>query len=278
MKLLSCGTTEQYRKMCDEYRIEKIASYKYDKLKECYNEVEIGINKLILKKRLYLYAFLLSSIILILPQLFQFYKMIYGSIKRSGVVQYNLGKSTVMICFILIIGLLFYLLIVNRINALMIGLERRYKDIDFYLFKKEEHEFDEKLNSRLLLFDKDDRINTYFDSNQKRMSRLFVLGTVLLTIGILFIVAVLILTLSADIDSVEIVSGFLTGILIDFIGAVFIGMYNKTLESTLKLSKLINESRKANFSAYIASKVSDEKIRNEALSQIAVSIFYREKE
>lgn len=81
----------------------------------------------------------------------------------------------------------------------------------------------------------------------------------------------------SDIDSLEIISGFITGILIDFTGAIFIVMYNKTIDSTISLSGLINDNRRANFSHYIASKITDEKIKDETLAKMAVSIFNTSK-
>ncbi len=277
MKMLKVLKLEKYKEMCNEYTIDEIKDYDYAKLKNGYSVFGSAINKLLMTRRLCLYVVMFFGAVLISPQIINFYNMLYRPVRRAGVAHYNTGKQTIIVCIILALLIIVYAILENRINCVIIQLEERQKDIDFYLFLSEIKSFDEEVNSRMLLFDKDDRINGYFDSNQKRTFNLFVLGVLLLIIGIIFIFAVLLLTLNSDIDNAKIISGFVTGVLIDFIGVIFIGMYNKTLESTLTLSNLINENRKTNFSAYITSKISDEKIRNETLSKLAVKIYYHEK-
>lgn len=268
---------KRYEAMSNEYTIDKIKDYDYIKLRESNYEFISAINQLFECKKLWLRSIILLAILLSSPQVIKFYHMIYNPVRRAGVLKYNIGKGTIIICSILVILIIVYSILANRINYIIIDLEQRQKDLDFYLFIKEIEIFDKEVNARMLLFDKDDRINTCFDSNQKRIFNLFVLGVILLIIGILFIIAVLILALNVNVDNVKIISGFTTGVLIDFIGVIFIGMYNKTLESTLTLSNLINDNRKTNFSAYVASMISEEKIKNETLSKLAVSFFNNEK-
>lgn len=277
MKTLKIHKLEKYREICYEYSIDRIKDLDYVELRDSYSIFGTYINNLQMARRLCLYIVMLFSVLLVSSQIYKFYHMIYSPIKRLGVVQYNIGKGTIIICSILILLILICAIVENRISCVIIQLEQKQKDIDFYIFLAEVKSLGEEANSRMLLFDKDDRINGYFDSNQKRTISLFILGVILLIIGLILIFAVLILTLNEDIDNVKIISGFVTGVLIDFIGAIFIGMYNKTLESTLTLSNLINENRKANFSAYITTKISDEKIKNKTLSKLAVSIFDNEK-
>lgn len=264
---------KKYEHLCKEHTLDKIKEYDYTKLQEINSEFIASVNKLLISKKTCLHIIMLFAVLLTLPLIFKFYNMIYAPIKRAGVVKYNIGKETIIICIILFVLILIYNILADRINCVIIELDHRQKDIDFYLFLQEIQSLDDVVNSRMLLFDKDDRINSYFDSNHKRTINLFVLGVILLITGILLIFAVFILTLDANVDNVKIISGFVTGVFTNFIGVIFIGMYNKTLESTLTISNLINENRKTNFSAYIVSKISDEKIRNEALSRLAVSFF-----
>lgn len=277
MKILEIYKFKKYREICYEYSIDRIKDLDYVQLRDSYSIFGTYINSLLMARRLCLYIVMLFSVLLVSPQIYKFYRMFYSPVKRPGVIQYNIGKGTIITCLILILLILIYAILENRISCVIIQLEQKQKDIDFYIFLAEVKSLGEEVNSRMLLFDKDDRINGYFDSNQKRTISLFILGVILLIIGIILIFAVLILTLNEDIDNIKIISGFVTGVLIDFIGAIFIGMYNKTLESTLTLSNLINENRKTNFSAYITTKISDEKIKNKTLSKLAISIFNNEK-
>lgn len=277
MKKIEHKLLKKYKEMCREHTTDEIKQYDYEKLKESYDEFEVAINKLLMNKRLCLYIVILGFVFLIIPQIFQFYSLLFSSVRRAGVIKYNIGRGSIIIGLCLIIAIMIYGIIANRLNGIVIELMQKQKTIDLYLFFQEIRSLDGETNARMLLFDKDDRINTYFDKAQKRSHVLLVLGIALLIVGILFAFAILILTLDSNLDNIKIVSGFLTSILIDFIGAIFIGMYNKTVESTLTLCNVMNENRKANFSFYIISKISDDKAKNKAMSKLATSMFENNK-
>jgi hypothetical protein len=71
--------------------------------------------------------------------------------------------------------------------------------------------------------------------------------------------------------------GSLSGIVVDFIGAIFIKMYTKNIEAAVKFHAKFAESNNLLLANSIANKIEDDKIREDTLSEISKNIILAKK-
>nr|WP_314466301.1 hypothetical protein [uncultured Clostridium sp.] len=88
-------------------------------------------------------------------------------------------------------------------------------------------------------------------------------------IGLFVISASIFLYLWVSNDLWLLVSGTVSGILIDFIGAIFIVMYTKNLEASIEFHSKLANSNKLLLANSIATKITNEQLRETTLSEIA---------
>lgn len=84
-------------------------------------------------------------------------------------------------------------------------------------------------------------------------------------------------TSSSHADKVVLFVGSLSGVVVDFIGAVFIKMYTKTIEAAVKFHAKFAESNNLLLANSIANKIDDDKMREETLSEISKMLIEKEK-
>ena len=90
--------------------------------------------------------------------------------------------------------------------------------------------------------------------------------------GIVIVGITLYMYMSIETDKVLLVVGSLSGIVVDFIGAVFIKMYTKNIEAAVKFHAKFAESNNLLLANSIANKIEDVKIRETTLSEISKNI------
>lgn len=66
--------------------------------------------------------------------------------------------------------------------------------------------------------------------------------------------------------------GSLSGVIADFVGAVFIKMYTKNIEAAVKFHAKFAESNNLLLANLIANKIENEKLRETTLSEISKNI------
>jgi hypothetical protein len=71
--------------------------------------------------------------------------------------------------------------------------------------------------------------------------------------------------------------GSLSGIVVDFIGAVFIKMYTKNVEAAVKFHARFAKGNNLLLANLIANKIEDDKIREDTLSEISKNIILSKK-
>lgn len=103
------------------------------------------------------------------------------------------------------------------------------------------------------------------------------LGIMMIIFGILIVVASLYLYTSLNSDKVLLFVGSLSGIVVDFIGAIFIKMYTKNIEAAVKFHAKFAESNNLLLANSIANKIDDDKLREETLSEISKNIIFAKK-
>ena len=149
--------------------------------------------------------------------------------------------------------------------------------------RKEEKEFSEiDPEKRALRAEKMFRMNQkelmrYYDMNLTQTKFLSGLGIMMIIFGILIVVASLYMYISLDADKVLLAVGSLSGIVVDFIGAIFIKMYNKNIEAAVKFHAKFAESNSFLLANSIANKIEDDKVREDTLSELSKSIILAKK-
>lgn len=144
--------------------------------------------------------------------------------------------------------------------------------------RREEKEFSEiDPNKRALRAEKMFRMNQkelmrYYDMNLAQTKFLSGLGIMMIIFGILIVTASLYMYTSLESDKVLLLVGSLSGIVVDFIGAIFIKMYTKNIEAAVKFHAKFAESNNLLLANSIANKIDDDKIRENTLSEMSKNI------
>ena len=117
----------------------------------------------------------------------------------------------------------------------------------------------------------------YYDMNLAQTKFLSLLGIMMIIFGILIVVASLYMYMSLDADKVLLYVGSTSGIVVDFIGAIFITMYTKNIEAAVKFHAKFAESNNLLLANSIANKIEDDAIREDTLSEISKNIILTNK-
>lgn len=149
--------------------------------------------------------------------------------------------------------------------------------------RREEKEFSEiDPEKRALRAEKMFRINQkelmrYYDMNLAQTKFLSGLGIMMIIFGILIVIVSLYMYMFLDADKAMLFVGSLSGIVVDFIGAIFIKMYTKNIEAAVKFHAKFAESNNLLLANSIANKIEDDCIREETLSEISKNIIIAKK-
>lgn len=144
--------------------------------------------------------------------------------------------------------------------------------------QREEKEFSEiDPEKRSLRAEKMFRMNQkelmrYYDMNLSQTKFLSGLGILMIVFGILIVISSLYMYTFLETDKILLIIGSLSGIIVDFIGAIFIKMYTKNVEAAVKFHAKFAESNNLLLANSIANKIEDDKTREETLSEISKNI------
>ncbi|MDU6975885.1 MAG: hypothetical protein E6370_16485 [Clostridiales bacterium] len=149
--------------------------------------------------------------------------------------------------------------------------------------QREEKEFAEiEPEKRALRAEKMFRMNQkelmrYYDMNLAQTKFLSGLGIIMIIFGILIVSASMYMYMNMDADKVLLFVGSSSGIIVDFIGAIFIKMYTKNIEAAVKFHAKFAESNNLLLANSIANKIEDDKKREDTLSEISKNIILVKK-
>ena len=150
--------------------------------------------------------------------------------------------------------------------------------------KREEKEFSEiDPAKRALKAEKLFRMNQkelmrYYDMNLTQTKFLSGLGIMMIIFGVLIVAISLYVYISIGTDKKVLYVGSLSGVIVDFIGAIFIKMYTKTVEAAVKFHAKFAESNNILLANSIANKIDNDNLREETLSAISKNIILSKKE
>lgn len=102
------------------------------------------------------------------------------------------------------------------------------------------------------------------------------LGIMMIIFGILIVVSLYMYT-SLNSDKTLLFVGSLSGILVDFIGAIFIKMYTKDIEAAVKFHEKFAESNSLLLANSTANKIDNDSLREDTLSEISKNIILVKK-
>lgn len=144
--------------------------------------------------------------------------------------------------------------------------------------REEEKEFSEiDPSKRVLRAEKMFKMNQnelmrYYDMNLAQTKFLSGLGIMMIIFGILIVVATLIVYMHTDSDKTLLIVGNVSGIIVDFVGAIFIKMYTQNIEAAVRFHEKFAESNNLLLANSIANKIENEELREQTLSEIAKDI------
>lgn len=117
----------------------------------------------------------------------------------------------------------------------------------------------------------------YYDMNLTQTKFLSGLGIMMIILGVLMVGATLYMYITLDTDKTLLFVGSLSGIVVDFIGAIFIKMYTKNIEAAVAFHSKFAESNNLLLANSIANKIEDEQLRETTLSEISKNIISYKK-
>lgn len=117
----------------------------------------------------------------------------------------------------------------------------------------------------------------YYDMNIAQTKFLSGLGIMMIIFGILIVGVSLYMYMSLDSDKVLLFAGSLSGIVLDFIGVVFIKMYTKNIEAAVKFHEKFAESNNLLLANSIANKIENDRLREDTLSEMSKNIILAKK-
>ena len=117
----------------------------------------------------------------------------------------------------------------------------------------------------------------YYDMNLAQTKFLSGLGIMMILFGILIVVASLYMYMSLNTDKILLFVGSFSGIIVDFIGAIFIKMYTKILKQQLSFMQNLWRVIIFLLANSIANKIEDERLRKTPYQKYLKGLFRLKK-
>ena len=113
----------------------------------------------------------------------------------------------------------------------------------------------------------------FFDVNLNQLSWVFKLGIGTILAGmIIIILAIIMFAISPVKYNIAVLTGAVSGILVDFIGALFIRMYTETIKATMQLQNNLVHNNDNLLANLLAENIDDKNLRNQTIAEIAKTI------
>lgn len=112
----------------------------------------------------------------------------------------------------------------------------------------------------------------YYDMNLAQTKFLSGLGIMMIIFGILIVIVSLVLYVYLNSDKTILFVGNICGIIVDFVGAIFIKMYTQNIEAAVKFHAKFAESNNLLLANSIANNIESEQLREITLSEISKEI------
>lgn len=202
-------------------------------------------------------------------------------IKKNVYTEMTIFNSIIYYFFFIVasIGLLYKLNVLSKNRKMKIdsNFELSIIEDDIFLEEIKGLSYEEKALKQLSKKQFD--IERYLSINLAHTKIIFAIGVFIIFIGIFVIVATIISIFFAQhsVQLVTIVSGFIGGLLVDSIGAVFIFMYSKTIESAQEYQNNMVEIANIYLGNVLVSQIVNDELREQTLSVMAKELAKRDK-
>lgn len=152
-------------------------------------------------------------------------------------------------------------------NPKIISNEERILEIDdeIELLEISENQYEKKAEIQFKKHQKE--IKRYYDINLGHLKLLFPIGIGIIILGIFIII--LSIMLFKDKDVISILIGTISGILTNFVGAIFIKMYIETIKASLKFHNKLIDSNNNLFANVLITKIKNQDLQNATLAEVA---------
>ena len=217
---------------------------RYNYAKKLKEELKQEINTI--KRKRFLLLFIPSTYILLGLSLIYF--------PRYGTILIILG----------VYSLVFFMFMKN---PKIISNEERILEIDdeIELLEISENQYEKKAEIQFKKHQKE--IKRYYDINLGHLKLLFPIGIGIIILGIFIII--LSIMLFKDKDVISILIGTISGILTNFVGAIFIKMYIETIKASLKFHNKLIDSNNNLFANVLITKIKNQDLQNATLAEVA---------
>ena len=197
-----------------------------------------------------------------------------------GVIHYNktVGitgrpryfESLIVGITFIVVGTIAYSVISTWINA------SKHQYNEYIIMFKEELELSKisidkyKERAEIQFKNHQKELKRYYDINLGHLKWVFPvgIGTIMAGIGII-ILSIVLFKDAAEKNTIPILTGAAAGVLIDFVGAVFIRMYMETIKASTEFHNKLIHSNDNLFANVLATKITDENLKNETFSEMA---------
>lgn len=240
------------------------------------NEQILYQGKRLKRKNISRFLLFLSIALVIVLILYQFYYIFINGldvIKEFYILGIYFGiQRLVLVTFLLI----YFAFLIYSISDENIEIEKIKIKIISLEEERELNKF-QNLNS-VIRAEKQFRFNQkelqrYYDLNLQQTKYLYKIGILLIIIGIAISISTILISIYVKTASnIIIVSSFITGILIDFIGAIFIIIYTKTIDSTIKFQSKLAENNRFLLANLISTHIINTDLKEATLSEIAKNL------
>lgn len=114
-------------------------------------------------------------------------------------------------------------------------------------------------------------LEKYHSLNLSHTKLIFILGVIIIFIGIFIIAGTLTIAFISReiIDNILLAAGFLGGILVDCIGAIFIAMYTKTIDAANKYQSSLVATTSTYLGNVLVSQIQKQELREQTLADMA---------
>lgn len=154
-------------------------------------------------------------------------------------------------------------LALNQIDSelAILSEELEFQNIDFKEYEK---------RAEIQFRNHQQELKRYYDINLGHLKWVFPvgIGTIIAGVGIIVLSIILFRDVSNE-NVVLILIGTASGILIDFVGAIFIKMYMETIKASTEFHNKLIHSNDNLFANVLATKITDENLKNETFSEMA---------
>jgi len=148
--------------------------------------------------------------------------------------------------------------------------EEQLKQLEDELELLEIADGDNLLRSEKLFRQSQDNLKRYYDINLGHYRWIFPVGIITIILGSAIIGGTIWVFRNAIKDSIApILIGAVSGVLVDFVGAVLIHMYTETVKSSVAFHSQLMKSSHAHFANMLAFKIKDDDKKDETFAELA---------